>query len=313
MACCKEHETQDKCVECEIPQLARNHFFTGKLMVVRDFTDEQLYFIGKDRRHNQQLHGAGVVCGLKVKQHPNPACQSQYVVIEPGIAIDCCGREILVRREEYFDFRAAWPAFLKKQNLENTEFVKRAHELQICVRYRECPTENVPALFNECGCDDTACLPNRVLEGYEFDIVVDPKRSPKDHGSLRLEWRNTKDVVHASRVAEDPANKKWYALSADNPAVLYSYSTETQSALFPPLALPGGAATDVAVSADGASVFVAMRKTGSADLSVLVLDAATLNPATAKTLTMGNAGGHLLLAAAPSGKRLYGPRRDREN
>ena len=33
-----------------------------------------------------------------------------------GTAIDCCGREILVRREEYFDFRAAWLAFLEKQN-----------------------------------------------------------------------------------------------------------------------------------------------------------------------------------------------------
>lgn len=33
------------CVECEVPQLARNHYFTGKLLVLRDFDDEQRYFI----------------------------------------------------------------------------------------------------------------------------------------------------------------------------------------------------------------------------------------------------------------------------
>ena len=311
MACCKEHETQDRCVECEIPQLARNHFFTGKLMVVRDFTDEQLYFMGKDRRHNQQLHGAGVVCGLKVKQHPNPACQNQYVIIEPGTAIDCCGREIIVRQEEYFDFRAAWLAFLKKQNVEPAAFGGK--DFQICIRYRECATENVPALFNECGCDDTACLPNRVLEGYEFDVIVDPPRHPKDHGSVRLEWKNTKDVVHARDLAEDPTNNKWYALSSDDPAALYSFSGDTGQPLFPPLALPAGTAMDLAVSPDGSSVFVSMRKGGSADVSILMLDATTLNLATAKTITVANAGGDFWLAPARSGKRLYGLRRDGAN
>ena len=29
------------CVECDIPQLARNNYFTGKLLVERDFTDEK--------------------------------------------------------------------------------------------------------------------------------------------------------------------------------------------------------------------------------------------------------------------------------
>src|ERR1700684_2195281 len=90
------------CVECDIPQLARNNYFTGKLLVERDFTDEQRYTMGKLRRHNQKLHGWGTVCGLKWKQDHTPACQSQYVVVEPGTAIDCCGREILLNCEEYF-------------------------------------------------------------------------------------------------------------------------------------------------------------------------------------------------------------------
>jgi hypothetical protein len=83
------------CIECEVPQLARNHYFTGKLLVERDFTDEQRYLIGKDRRHNQRLHGWGTVCGLRVREHEDCNCRETYLIVEPGTAVDCCGREIL--------------------------------------------------------------------------------------------------------------------------------------------------------------------------------------------------------------------------
>ena len=74
MAHTHEHNGNGTCVECAVPQLARNNYFTGKLLVERDFREEQDYFLGKDRRHNQELHGWGVVCGLKVKQHPREDC-----------------------------------------------------------------------------------------------------------------------------------------------------------------------------------------------------------------------------------------------
>jgi hypothetical protein len=133
------------CVECDIPQLARNHYFTGKLLVERDFTDEQRYFLGKLRRHNQRLHGWGTVCGLKVLEHPNPACQDRFVRIEPGTAIDCCGREILLLNEEYFDFRQAVLNAWQAQNGPASEPDDAEHTLQICVNYRECAAEDVPA------------------------------------------------------------------------------------------------------------------------------------------------------------------------
>ena len=81
------HEPVDThCVDCELPQMERNHYFTGKLLVERDFTDEQRYTMGKLRRHDLRLHGHGVVCGLKVTAHPNPSCQHRYVVVSPGTA-----------------------------------------------------------------------------------------------------------------------------------------------------------------------------------------------------------------------------------
>ena len=63
-------------------------------------SDEQRYFIGKDRRHVQLLHGWGTVCGLKVHPHPTPACETEYIVISArrrlstGVAAarSCCAR-----------------------------------------------------------------------------------------------------------------------------------------------------------------------------------------------------------------------------
>ena len=140
MACCNGHTVPEECIECEVPQLARNNYFTGKLLVERDFTDEQRYLVGKDRRHNQRLHGWGAVCGLKVKQHPNHGCSNQYVVVEPGYAVDCCGREIMVCEEEYFDFRAAFLAVWQAANGKDSQPDGKPHKLQICIRYRECLT-----------------------------------------------------------------------------------------------------------------------------------------------------------------------------
>ena len=116
MGKCDGQSTRGTCIECDVPQRARNHYFTGKLLVERDFTDEQRYHMGKVRRHNRWQHGWGTVCGLVVGEHPLDVCQNQYVVLEPGLAVDCCGREILVPRQELYDFRTRFLAKWRAQN-----------------------------------------------------------------------------------------------------------------------------------------------------------------------------------------------------
>ena len=177
---CKNGNTGPRgyCVECDITQMARNNYFTGKLLVERDFTDEQRYMLGKLRRHNQRLHGWGTVCGLKVVPHPNPGCQDRFVDIQPGTAIDCCGREILVLHDEYFDFKTQFLANWQKQNGPNSQPDDQPHQIQICVSYQECPTEDVPALFDDCNCSAVSCQPNRILESYSFDVLIDPPAPP---------------------------------------------------------------------------------------------------------------------------------------
>ena len=167
MACGCEHSGVETCSQCEFEPFVRNNYFTGKLMTAADFIDEQTYHSEKQRHHNARLHGSGVVCGLRVHEHPSADCRKRYVIVEPGSAIDCCGHEILIPDAEIVDV-AQHPAVLEKTN------DGALHTLQVVACYRECPTEEVPVLYDECGCDDTQCAANRILESYAFDILVDP-------------------------------------------------------------------------------------------------------------------------------------------
>jgi hypothetical protein len=158
------------CPQCECEPFARNAYWTGKLMLARDFVDEQQFVVRKFRHHNQHLHGWGVVCGLKVVQHEQEQCRDRFVCIEPGTAVDCCGHDIVVCEQTCLDLLAL-PAIKKLQEDEDTD----PHTIQICIRYRECDTEDIPVLYDECGCDDARCAPNRILESYQFDVIVDPE------------------------------------------------------------------------------------------------------------------------------------------
>src|SRR5947209_3916492 len=82
---------------CGFVAAERNRYFTGKYMAARDFADEQAYFLSHQRLHNRLLHGWGVVCGLGVTRHPNPDCGSRWIIVHPGVALDCCGRELILR------------------------------------------------------------------------------------------------------------------------------------------------------------------------------------------------------------------------
>lgn len=70
----------------------RNRYFYGKMLDVFHFDLEQSYFNNKRWLLNRLVSGYGVVCGLNVALGPD----GQSVVVGPGIAIDKCGREIIV-------------------------------------------------------------------------------------------------------------------------------------------------------------------------------------------------------------------------
>jgi DNA-binding beta-propeller fold protein YncE len=250
------------CVECDIPQLARNNYFTSKLLVERDFTDEQRYFLGKLRRHNQRLHGWGAVCGLKVEEHPNPSCQPQYVKVKPGTAVDCCGREIVVQQEEYVDFREKFLAAWHAQHDPNSQPDADKHTIQLCIEYAECTAENVPAVFDDCSQGGSGCQPNRIVDGYAFNINIGPKPRRSESGGAVLKWDGTIALNGAVRTALCDATERLYVLANTGPgdtvATLYAVSTENGSVIGS-RSYPMNRVLDVAVSESGDFVYVALQ------------------------------------------------------
>ena len=65
-------------------------------MTARDFRDEQAYSLSRQRLHQRTLHGWGIVVGLDLCPHPDPASPARLIVVTPGIAVDCYGREIVL-------------------------------------------------------------------------------------------------------------------------------------------------------------------------------------------------------------------------
>lgn len=69
----------------------RNKYYYGKLLDVAHMQLEQCYGIDKRRLFNRLALGPGVLCGLDVT-----AGADHTVCISPGVALDGCGREIIV-------------------------------------------------------------------------------------------------------------------------------------------------------------------------------------------------------------------------
>ncbi|MEQ9495388.1 MAG: hypothetical protein RIT81_00985 [Deltaproteobacteria bacterium] len=235
--------------DCDEQQRARNNIWTGKLLLERDFVDEQRYFIQKNLRHNRYLHGWGAVCGLEVEPHPERECRDRFVEVRPGLAIDCCGHELLVEAPvRYFDFAAA---FERRWAEERPGQTPTSHRLQICLRYVECPTEPVPTL-DDCA-DDDGCAPNRILESTQLDVRIDPPPAQPKAGGLRVAWSSTINVAGPERLAHHAGTNRLYVLSRGPNPQLFAYRADNLLQLYG-VAVAG--AVDVAVANDGLHVFV---------------------------------------------------------
>mgnify|MGYP003390796558 CR=1 FL=1 len=56
MTCTHSKNEYGACPVCQFEPFVRNHYFDGKFMVARDFTDETTYHSEKRRHHNVRLH-----------------------------------------------------------------------------------------------------------------------------------------------------------------------------------------------------------------------------------------------------------------
>jgi hypothetical protein len=110
------------------------------------------------------------VCGLRVLPHPNKECADRWVVVRAGIAIDCCGREIVLRKDTAFELppppeRSEEVQESQEQDKDRPQRPPEREEgpYLLCLRHTEEQIEFVPALYAE-GCDPSRKEANRIRE-----------------------------------------------------------------------------------------------------------------------------------------------------
>lgn len=149
----------------ELTPARRNNYFTGQLLTERDFRNEQSYFVGKQKQHNRYLHGYGVVCGLRVlpTEPPRPRC----VVVEPGLALDPWGREIVVAEPTEFDFG-------ERGCRDALGLPGRSGSVYLTVEYHEEGVELVPRPgVGEPG-EEGDAVPSRIAETFRLSLRPEP-------------------------------------------------------------------------------------------------------------------------------------------
>jgi hypothetical protein len=247
------------CIPCGLIKHTRNHYFNGKLLVERDFVDEQIYYIAKRRMLNKVLHGNGTVCGLKLRQHPAPDCQTQYIYAESGVALDCCGREIVLTKNEPINI----PLLIEEAGLILDEPV----DLFVAIQYHDVESEQVPVILPDCDCADANQAANRIDECFTFKVFA---REPGTTELVRppieakLDWLHTIPLSEQTplAIAVDNHLQQIYvaALSTnegEDEAVtgrIYAYRADNHDLI---TALNAGTAPqDLLVSALGAHIFL---------------------------------------------------------
>lgn len=249
----------ESCIPCGLNTFRRNTYFNGKLLTERDFRDEQTYHVAKDRLHNSLLHGVGTVCGLSITAHPNPECRRRYVVLEPGLALDCCGREIVVAQRSVLDL----DALIAAQELTFDATASQDLLIELC--YQEVGDEKVPVILPDCDCADANDAWNRIKETWSVRLelaasgALPPARQPS---GARLDWVQTlvlqQQAVRAIAI-DNEKGQLYVAASATgtDAARLLVYDVATHD-LITALEI-GSATTDLAISSRGDLIYVAGR------------------------------------------------------
>jgi hypothetical protein len=166
------------------PERAR--YFFGQVLGVDDLQAEQDYGLGKGRRHDRFLHGWGVVCGLGVTGETGGT-----VTVEPGLAVDPWGREIVVGERRTVD-----PRILTDDAGEPTGVEPTKDAVTLCLAYAEAAThptasiEDTPQAgrttetYRLLVRDGVPASPSRVLTRAQRDIILSGTAPPAERLAL---------------------------------------------------------------------------------------------------------------------------------
>jgi hypothetical protein len=159
--------------ECHLNELVGNNFFFGQLLTPQVFAREQALHASRVSNLTQFVLGAGVVCGLNVglslesRPLPDAGGEAEFlnVTVRPGLALDCCGRQLVLEREASDAHRT------------DDTTVSDASVLSVYLAHERCTFEPHAAVGVENACEqrcvDSLFVERGVLE-VEFDDPTEP-------------------------------------------------------------------------------------------------------------------------------------------
>ncbi|MCB0312300.1 MAG: hypothetical protein H6628_09775 [Calditrichae bacterium] len=158
-----DNTLEQRCLDFE-----RINYYFGKMMLVRDFQDQQRYYNEKRWMVNRFGLGWGVLAGLRVAPHPRGGLR---VLVEPGFALDQYGHEIWVCKAQTLELETA------------DQSTPEQRCVYIYLRYRECLSEAAPVPAEECGELTSGCNYNRTRETFDLFASAEPPEGiePFDH------------------------------------------------------------------------------------------------------------------------------------
>jgi hypothetical protein len=176
---------------CRLMSFERPNYFAGHLLTDADLLLEQRYVREKRKLYNRSLHGAGVVCGLRLTCDPN--CVGG-IFVGKGYAIDDCGNDLVLPERQSLDV----VGLLTQKGLIVTEpgpdpfrprkaasecNLRQCFYITIC--YQEDQADFATPLVATCQTTSSECEPTRILETVSFDVVDAPPRKQTGQDALK--------------------------------------------------------------------------------------------------------------------------------
>lgn len=168
-------QSQQQRQRADLKTPVRNRYFYGKLLDVFHFELEQTYSNSKRWLLNRLVTGPGVVCGLDVTPTPD----NKGVIVLPGLAIDRCGREIIVAEPSRPVELPPMPPYqadtAKPENQARYQGRPERHVYcedeyaHVVLCYHECESDPVPALGGDCE-TVTLCAAGSIREQYRVEV-----------------------------------------------------------------------------------------------------------------------------------------------
>jgi hypothetical protein len=175
--------------------IKRLNYYEKQFLGARDFRDEQGYHIEMRRRHLIAHHSWGVVAGLEITEDAN----SKIWSLQPGIAVDGYGREILV-----FD-----PEPLNVQSIaDQLAGSARPTFLKIWIAYQLEKSNKPSAGFEACG------IPDQFMRTRETFRIIYQNDPPFDLGRAADPIKKDPNTetnwpVPFQDLPDDPGSARW--------------------------------------------------------------------------------------------------------